>query len=130
MSVRLYFYNHDKRKNDKDIITKTNLKSGKIAENYIRHFINNHFENKYIKEQVKYNNFKFDFASKHIIYEVKNYMYDSNGTADEKILYSCYKYYTCLNKYDNIYIILCSKFENIFIEKYLFMFYELGFYLI
>ena len=122
-----YFYNDVERHNDTYIIKSVNKKSGTIAETFFSSLVDTYFENnKLIKEQIRFRKFKFDFASLHTIYEIKNYMYDSSGTADEKLLYGCFKYVECLDKYKNIFIILCAKFEDIYIEKYLQTFYKLN----
>ena len=56
-------------------------------------------------------------------------MYESTGTADEKLLYSLFKYADMLKetKYKNIVIVLCANMENLYINKYekLFIKYEL-----
>lgn len=126
-TIYKYFYNDIEKVNDKYIIDKYKHKSGTLGEIFFKSFVKKYFENKVIYEQYKYNNFKFDFCSNYTIYEIKNYMFESSGTADEKLLYSCYKYIDCLTKYKNIFIILLAKFENIFITKYLKFFYEHNF---
>lgn len=68
--------------------------------------------------------FRYDFSTNHIIYELKNYLYDSTGTADEKILYNLYKY---TNQNYDIIFILCAKFEKIFYDKYLNLFIQHNF---
>ena len=122
--LKHYFDNNRDKINDATLLKCLHKKSGKIAELFVYDFINKHFVNNNVDVQVRYNQYIFDFASNNIIYEVKHYMYDSICTADEKLLYGCFRYMECLNKYKNIIIILCAKFENIFINKYLSLFYN------
>ena len=89
---------------DIDFENSFHLKSGSLAENAVQEIclLN------YCKKQSVNNNFRFDFESNHIIYEVKNYLFNSQGTADEKLLYSCWKY---MNFKKDIIIILCANME-------------------
>ena len=118
-----YFYNHVERLNDFEIQREYNCKSGYLAERAFNYMF------PFMSSQVKFGRFKFDFASKHVIYEIKNYMYASTGTADEKLLYSLFKYAEVLEqtKYENIVVVLCAAMEKLYIDKYqqLFMKYEL-----
>lgn len=115
-----YFYNTIDNNNLPD----SKLKSGKIAEKFFESLFNEVFESM-LHKQEKYKNFRFDLSSNYVIYEIKNYLYDSTGTADEKILHGMYKYenevYTNrkYSKYKDVIFILCAKLENIFYDKYL-----------
>ena len=108
-----YFYNDVNKASDADICSITSCKSGKLAEECFKQLY------PYMRSQVSYNNYRFDFTSKHVIYEIKNYMYESTGTADEKLVYSLFKYIDALgNKYRNIVIVLCAKMEVLYNVKY------------
>lgn len=116
-----------------EILPNTELKSGQIGENFFENFFEKHLETKpYVQE--KFKNFRFDFSTNHIIYEIKNYLYDSTGTADEKILYGMYKYangvpvVTDKNSNREVIFILCAKLEHIFVKKYLDMFLKNKFF--
>ena len=112
-----YFYNSTNK------LQKTNLKSGQICEMFFKNLFNLYFENTPNYQQ-KYKHFRYDFSTNHIIYELKNYLYNSTGTADEKILYNLYKY---TNQNYDIIFILCAKFEKIFYDKYLNLFIQHNF---
>lgn len=73
--------------------------------------------------QVKYKNYIFDFVDSYgNIYEVKNFLYESNGSAHEKIFWAGFKYVDALKSqggdYEHIYIILCGKFEHFYERIY------------
>lgn len=112
-----YFYDSTNK------LPKTNLKSGQICEIFFKNLFDLYFE-KTPNYQQKNKHFRYDFSTNHIIYELKNYLYDSTGTADEKILYNLYKY---TNQNYDIIFILCAKFEKIFYDKYLNLFIQHNF---
>lgn len=109
-----YFFNHDERLHDSEICNLYKCKSGKLAETAF------HALYPFMKSQVHYKNFIFDFCSRYSIYEVKNYMFDSTGTADEKLLYSLFKYVDILEttKYKHIIVVLAAKMKALYTNKY------------
>ena len=112
-SLITYFYNSIDRTTDAELIRTYKQKSGSLAETTFHQLF------PHLKHQTKYKSFRFDFTSEYIIYEIKDYMYSSSGTADEKLLYSLFKYTPCLeNGYKNIIVVLCAKMEQIYINKY------------
>ena len=65
---------------------------------------------------------KFDeLFNEDTIVEIKNYMYESTGTADEKLEGDIIKYesYITNGKFRHMIIILCAKFEQLFITKHM-----------
>lgn len=119
---------------DSDIMYAYKCKSGKIAETFVNILLNiyccEHIS------QIKYNSLyyideyttyvkpvKFDIINNGVIVEVKNYMYESTGTANEKLEGDIIKYETCIKNsdYPNMIIILCAKFEELFINKHMHM---------
>ena len=63
------------------------------------------------KEQSRNGNHRYDFETHYAIYEIKNYLWDSTGTADEKLLYGCLKY---VDSKKDIVIVLCAQMEEKF----------------
>ena len=109
-----YFYNHEKRMRDSDVCKLYKCKSGVLAETAFQIMFPQ------LMTQIRYEQFRFDFTSEYVIYEVKNYMFESTGTADEKLLYSLFKYVDVLEEtnYKNIVVILCAKMESLYAAKY------------
>ena len=88
-----YFYNHEKRMRDSDVCKLYKCKSGVLAETAFQIMFPQ------LMTQIRYEQFRFDFTSEYVIYEVKNYMFESTGTADEKLLYSLFKYVIILKEF-------------------------------
>lgn len=105
-----------------DINIKFDKSSGKLDEDAFKEI----YELEHYKGQSKNSNNRYDFETNHIIYEIKNYLYDSVGTADEKLLYSCWKY---MNERKDIIIVLCANMEYKF-EKQLQIFVKVIIYII
>ena len=107
---------------DKSVSESCNMKSGDLGELCFEILFPE------MKKHVKLGNYIFDFVDDENIYEIKNYMYESTGTADEKLLWSAFKYADVLSnsKYKRIYIILCAKFESLYESKYKPKFKNLG----
>lgn len=113
-----YFVNTSDRLDDKHILQKYKLKSGSLAELAFNELKQLYFYNpNSIIKSLKFSNYIFDFSSKYTIFEIKNYMYESSGTADEKIIYALIKYIPALSTFDNIIMVLCAKMEYL-IKKY------------
>ena len=117
---------------DKYILSTYNCKSGKLAEEFINLILNEYccchvsqykFSTTFkINDSVYFKrNTKFDVISNGVIIEIKNYMYESTGTADEKLEGDIMKYESFVkqNKFPNIIFILCAKFEELFMSKHI-----------
>ena len=118
--------------NSDEIMQIYNCKSGKIAEKFIALILD-----KYCcchSSQFKYSTtFKlnditsftkvanFDILSNDVIIEIKNYMYNSTGTANEKLECDIIKYESFITqkKFSNMIFILCAKFETLFMTKHI-----------
>ena len=76
----------------------------------------------YAKHQSSKNRHRYDFETDYVIYEVKNIWFGSTGTADEKLMYDCWKY-----AFDgkDVIIVLCADMEHKF-EKQLKVFTDSG----
>lgn len=72
----------------------------------------------YCEEQSKNNSKIYDFESDNMIYEVKNFLFNSQGTAHEKLLYDCWKY-----AFDgkDVIMVLCGLMEYCF-QKQLYIY--------
>ena len=118
---------------DEEILSIYNCKSGKIAEKFFKivldKFCCQHSSQfKYseifiIDSLTSYSRIvKFDeLFNDDTIVEIKNYMYNSTGTADEKLEGDIIKYepFITNGKFKHMIIILCAKFEQIFMTKHI-----------
>lgn len=118
---------------DDEILSVYNCKSGKLAEKFFKLLLDK-FGSRH-SSQFKYSEtFKIDSLTSYsrvvkfdelfnedTIVEIKNYMYESTGTADEKLEGDIIKYesYITNGKFRHIIIILCAKFEQLFITKHM-----------
>lgn len=117
---------------DKNIAQIYSCKSGKIAEKFVELILDKYCG--HCLSQFKYSTIfklneletfkrtaKFDINCNGVIIEIKNYMYESIGTADEKIEGDIIKYepYITQNKFSNMIFILCAKFEILFMTKHI-----------
>lgn len=118
---------------DDEILSIYNCKSGKLAEKFFKllldKFCSQHSSQFKYSETFKIDSLtsysrvaKFDeLFNEDTIVEIKNYMYESTGTADEKLEGDIIKYesYITNGKFRHIIIILCAKFERLFITKHM-----------
>ena len=118
---------------DDEILSVYNCKSGKLAEKFFKLLLDK-FGSRH-SSQFKYSEtFKIDSLTSYsrvvkfdelfnedTIVEIKNYMYESTGTADEKLEGDIIKYesYITNEKFRHMIIILCAKFEQLFITKHM-----------
>lgn len=118
---------------DDEILSVYNCKSGKLAEKFFKLLLDK-FGSRH-SSQFKYSEtFKIDSLTSYsrvvkfdelfnedTIVEIKNYMYESTGTADEKLEGDIIKYesYITNGKFRHMIIILCAKFEQLFITKHM-----------
>ena len=118
---------------DEEILSIYNCKSGKLAEKFFKivldKFCCQHSSQfKYseifiIDSLTSYSRIvKFDeLFNDDTIVEIKNYTYNSTGTADEKLEGDIIKYepFITNGKFKHMIIILCAKFEQIFMTKHI-----------
>ena len=66
--------------------------------------------------------YRFDFTLNDTIIEIKNYMYESTGTADQKLAGGIIHYITAMkeskSKYKRLIFVLCAKFEQLYKNVY------------
>lgn len=96
-----------------------NKKSGKIAELFITLLMEEYCY--HINTQYRFKHSIFVICTDNCFIEIKNYMYESTGTANEKLEGGIIKYETYItnNDFCNGIFILCAKFEEIFMNKHI-----------
>lgn len=128
-----YFLDNESRVKDYYLLSAFGEKSGQIAESFFRMILYKfcNYDKSYIRYQyvdeftyteppVATITAKFDVATPNTIVEIKNYLFDSTGTADEKIEGDIKKYepFITWQKYKNMIVVISAKFEELFMSKH------------